>query len=511
MSSSDSSSTSWVSWSSASIPTSSGQGAQPIAGPRTAKIAWCLSARASGTPAPLHEAPSRASTPLPGSFTLTEDPSTTGVDGGTVLLGGSPLRLFRLSDARPGAHRALADRGPRRARTRRHGSLARRLVSAGAFVPRPLATTFGPADVTVVVPVRDRPAQLDRLLGSLGGLACIVVDDASADAGATKEIAERHGARFVGLASNVGPAGARNAGMERVHTSLVAFVDSDCVPAEAWLGPLLGHFDDPVVAAVAPRIEPRPLRPASALARYEAVRSSLDRGPRQGPVRPGGPIPFVPSAALVVRVDVVTGPALFDASLRGGEDVDLVWRLDEAGWDVRYVPASTVAHDGPATVRSFVARRAFYGTTAAPLARRHPDSLAPVHVSGWSLAVWTLLLARRPVLALATLAASIGILAGRLTGLVRDPVSVATRIAGGWHGAAPRCRRSRAWPEPGHRRCVLGLAFRRTRTASALALVLPAVGDWARNRGGARPAPLRRPPRGRRRGLRRRRLGRLRP
>ena len=274
--------------------------------------------------------------------------------------------------------------------------LARRLVSSGAFSPRPVEAAFHPPDVTVVVPVRDRPAQLDRLLGALDGLACVVVDDASADAGVAKEIAERHGARFVGLTSNAGPSGARNAGLEKVHSALVAFVDSDCVPVEGWLGPLLGHFDDPLVAAVAPRIVAAAARPPNALSRFEGVRSSLDRGQHEGPVRPGSPIPFVPSAALLVRTDVVTGTELFDASLRGGEDVDLVWRLTEAGWDIRYVPASTVEHDGAATLGAFLARRAFYGTTAAPLARRHPGTLAPVHVSGWSVAVWGLALARRP-------------------------------------------------------------------------------------------------------------------
>ena len=81
-------------------------------------------------------------------------------------------------------------------------------------------------------------------------------------------------------------------------------------------------------------------------------------------MRPGSRIPFVPSAALLVRTDVALGPDLFDPALRGGEDVDLVWRLGEAGWDVRYVPASTVAHEGPATLEDFLARRAFYGTTA---------------------------------------------------------------------------------------------------------------------------------------------------
>ena len=198
-------------------------------------------------------------------------------------------------------------------------------------------------------------------------------------------------------------------------------------------------------------------------------------------MRPGSRIPFVPSAALLVRVDVVTGADLFDAGLRGGEDVDLVWRLGEAGWDVRYVPSSTVTHDGPATLRSFLERQAFYGTTAGPLARRHGDALAPVHLSGWSLAVWALALARRPVLALAALAASVALLAHRLRGLVRDPVAVAARIAGGGtaRAALPALGSlTRAWSPA----LVLGLAFRRTRTASALALLVPALSDWASHR-----------------------------
>src|SRR5208283_3434587 len=167
-------------------------------------------------------------------------------------------------------------------------------------------------------------------------------------------------------------------GLAAVRSELVAFVDSDCEPAPGWLGPLLGHFDDPLVAAVAPRIVPATRNGSGVLALYEAARSSLDRGAREGTVRPGSPIPFVPSAAIVVRADLATGPELFDPSLRGGEDVDLVWRLAEAGWDVRYVPASTVAHDGPATFGALVERRAFYGSTAAPLALRHPGAMAPL-------------------------------------------------------------------------------------------------------------------------------------
>jgi hypothetical protein len=198
-------------------------------------------------------------------------------------------------------------------------------------------------------------------------------------------------------------------------------------------------------------------------------------------VRPGSPIPYVPSAALLVRAEVVTGEDLFDPEPWGGEDVDLVWRLVDAGWDVRYVPSSVVEHDGPATLGAFLMRRAFYGSTAGPLARRHPDAMAPLHVSAWSLAVWFLALARRPLLAWAILAASVTILANRLRGLVRDPVAVASRIAGGGtvRGALPALAGlTRTWSPA----LLFGLLFRRTRRAAALALIVPAVRDWAADR-----------------------------
>ena len=83
-----------------------------------------------------------------------------------------------------------------------------------------------------------------------------------------------------------------------------------------------------------------------------------------------------------------------------------MWRLVQAGWDVRYEPGATVAarraHDSAA---AWLGRRAFYGTTAGPLARRHPRALAPLHTSAWTAAVWVLVAARRPLPAAGVLVA----------------------------------------------------------------------------------------------------------
>ncbi len=426
-------------------------------------------------PAPIGAAPDRASTPLPPAFGLSADPATTMLDGGRVLMGGSPLRLLRVSSRA----RALIDRWEAGAPVGdRKGEpvLARRLVSAGVFLPRPGSPVFGPDDVTVVIPVHDRPEQLARLLSTLEVKRRLVVDDASSDPARTRAIAEDAGAGVIALPANLGPSAARNAGLAQAGTPLVAFIDSDCVPDDGWFEPLLAHFNDPLVAAVAPRILPLGVDPPTSLTRYDAVRSSLDRGRVPGLVRPMSRIPYVPSAALIVRREAVPD-ALFDPRLRGGEDVDLVWRLVQAGWDVRYEPGATVRHDGPTSAGVWLGRRAFYGTTAGPLARRHPRSLAPLHTSLWTAAVWALAVARKPLPAFGALAVSIVVLARRLDGLVDEPVKVAGRIAGGGtaRSALPALSGlTRAWSPA----LVVALCWHKTRRPATLALLAPAAGDW---------------------------------
>ena len=109
----------------------------------------------------------------------------------------------------------------------------------------PAAPSSTESDVTVVVPVRDRPDQLRRLLEALDGLRTVVVDDASADPAAIAQAARDAGATLVALERQVGPGAARNVGMAGVTTRLVALVDSDCLPYSGWLGPPAGPLRRP--------------------------------------------------------------------------------------------------------------------------------------------------------------------------------------------------------------------------------------------------------------------------
>ena len=371
----------------------------------------------------------------PAGMRLVPDPGTRLVAGGVVLAGGSPLRVLRLTPA--GARQVAAwwsgTPVPASAGAR---ALARRLLDTGIAHPDFTARGEprgeagpGPAragggqagaprwpaagDVTVVIPVRDRHAELDRCLSGLRGLPrVIVVDDASADPLAIRRIAARHGADVIRRPVNGGPGAARNTGLAAARTELVAFIDSDCVPRPGWLDRLLPHFADPAAGAVAPRIVPYQ-GGSGWLARYEGASSTLDMGARPSPVRPGARVPYVPGAALVVRRDAAGDG--FAGGMYVGEDVDFVWRLAASGWRVRYEPAAVMGHDHRVAFRAWFARRADYGTSAAALERLHPGSVRPLYASWWTAGAWAAALSGRPVTAAALTAAATALLARRLS------------------------------------------------------------------------------------------------
>jgi mycofactocin system glycosyltransferase len=317
-------------------------------------------------------------------------------DRGRVLVGPAG-RIVRLTGAGVAALDAQAAGAA--------SPLGRRLIDAGLAHPLPARTER--VDATIVVPVRDRAEALDRcLVAAAGGDGAhvLVVDDGSRDPGAIAAVCARHGARLLRREASGGPAAARNHALAQVSSRLVAFLDSDCVPPPGWIGDLAGHFEDARVAAVAPRV----LDPA------------LDMGSRPAAAAPGTRVSYVPSAALIVRRAALGGG--FDPSLRYGEDVDLVWRLHDAGWRVRYDPRVVVAHGEPG--RSLALRRYRYGTSAAPLSRRHPGRLAPFVLDPVPATVLALLAARRPRAAAAVLAVQTALLARRLHAL-RVPVRLA--------------------------------------------------------------------------------------
>jgi mycofactocin glycosyltransferase len=381
-----------------------------------------------------------------------------------VVIAGSPLRLFRLSAGGQRVVEAIEQDQPLPSG---HAKLTDRLVDAGAIHPVPSESPFTAADVTVVVPAFNvQPSRLPS--GQV-----IVVDDAS-----EPPLESVDGRRTIRLSINRGPGAARNAGLAEVTTPFVAFVDTDVDLADGWLDALLPHFRDPLVALVAPRVASS--EGSTTLAQYESTRSPLDLGPEQGRIAAGTRISYVPAAALLARTDALRAIGGFDESLRTGEDVDMVWRLTAAGHRCRYEPASIVHHRPRTTVPAWARQRLAYGRSAAALDRTHPGAVAPLRMSGWSAGVWALVLARKPVVAVAVAAGTIVALRRKLADL---PPEESTRLAGLGHLYAGRQVASaliRAWwPLT----LVAALFVPRLRLPIAAAATVPALLDWFDQRG----------------------------
>jgi mycofactocin glycosyltransferase len=435
---------------------------------------------------------------VPAGFCLRPDSGARVLAGGTVLAGGSPVRVLRLS---PAGARLVQDwfAGKPVPDSQKARALARRLLDTGIAHPvlddAPGAP--GPGEVTVVIPVRDRAAELARCLAGarLSGVAqVIVVDDGSRDPAAVRRAAAAAGARVVPRPVSGGPAAARNTGLATARTPLVAFLDSDCVPAPGWLDTLLPHFADPAVGAAAPRIVPHEAG-RTWLARYEGASSTLDMGRRPSIVRPGSRVPYVPGAALVVR-RAAAGPG-FTEDMQVGEDVDFVWRLGAAGWRVRYEPAAVMGHQHRVRLRPWFSRRRDYGTSAAALELRHPGIVRPLYLPGWTVAAWLAAALGHPEAGALAAGTSTVLLARRLARATGEPWplpagSAAWRLAAGQAGggtlAAARplgSALSRVWWPVA---LPAAVAVRRLRLPLAALVLAPPLLDWLDRRPPLDPA-----------------------
>src|ERR1019366_4613679 len=241
-----------------------------------------------------------------------------------------------------------------------------------------------------------------------------------------RECADQFDVALVRLEENQGPAGARNAGFLATTRPLFWFLDVDITLDNALdvLERLSTQFADPLLGAIAPRI--RGGGGLSLRDHFEQRFSPLDMGARSALVVPGGPIGYVPSACLVVRRSAF-GEG-FDEMLRVGEDVDLVWRLSDRGWLVRYMADVVVIHRARGTWRDWWDQRVSYGASSSDLAQRYGARLAPLRTDVWTLVAWASVLAAKPMIGARAVGVGRGALRARLGDNTDDADHVSSEV-----------------------------------------------------------------------------------
>ncbi|PHX71893.1 MAG: mycofactocin system glycosyltransferase [Acidimicrobium sp.] len=323
---------------------------------------------------------------------------------GNVVLAGSPLTLFSLSQAGQTIAECIERAQPL---PQGHEVLTERLLNAGAIHPVPStidSARFALGSVTAVIPAYIRTAHDAELLKSLVASCSalhgvVVIDDCS-----PHPLPDLGAAQIIRLEKNSGPAVARNEGFAHVTTDFVACIDVDVSISDTTITKLLPYFADDKVALVAPRVKSR--ASTNFLGEYEVAASVLDMGESEARVCSGTRVSYVPSAMWLCRTTAVQSVSGFDESLRSGEDVDMVWRLSNAGWRCRYQPQAECSHLPRATLQQFVQQRMSYGESAASLAKRHTGKLAPAKFNVWQASTWLLVLLGMPFVALGVAVAS---------------------------------------------------------------------------------------------------------
>ena len=391
-------------------------------------------------------------------------------DGDTVVAG-SPLKIFRFSSAARSVLEAIEKRDEISVAAT---NTLHRLIDAGAIHPilESIKTSLQPSDVTVVIPVHNEDVlRLNALISKLSAAhEVLLIDD-----GSTIPLADINGARVIRREVAGGPAAARNTAIDFVTSSITFFLDADTSLADDSWTKLLAHFEDSSVGVVAPRIASE--SGTTLLHRYEASESPLDLGSEPARIRKNSRVSYVPTAALMIRTDLLREHRGFDESLRYGEDVDLVWRLLEADVVCRYEPAVTVHHSPRASLLDAWKQRVSYGSAAAPLDQRHRGAATPLRINRWSAGAWGTLASGYPLIGLIIGAASTVALERKISSQP-DSRQLALRLAGRGNIHAGRViaqAMTRTWWPIA---LLLSLCSRRARRVTCAAIVLPSLMSW---------------------------------
>jgi GT2 family glycosyltransferase len=193
----------------------------------------------------------------------------------------------------------------------------------------------------------------------------IVIDDGSTDE--TAGVVREYDVRLV-QTENRGLSHARNLGMELASGEIIAYTDDDAYPDPHWLYYLAHTFRTTSFVAVGGPNLP----PAGDGLIAEAVANS-----------PGGPMHIllsdreaehIPGCNMAFRADALRAIGGFDPQFRtAGDDVDVCWRIQQAGWKVGFHPAALVWHHRRKTVRAYWKQQTGYGKAEAMLQMKWPE------------------------------------------------------------------------------------------------------------------------------------------
>lgn len=220
----------------------------------------------------------------------------------------------------------------------------------------------------------------------------IVVDDASTQPldVLRPHYAEKLSLTVLRLPQNSGPAAARNAGVTAAAGEIILFTDADCQPHELWLEKMLAPFADTNITGAKGVYASRQSDLWARLAqlefeeRYEELASHSE-------------IDFIDTHSAAYRKNAIQTAGGFNVGLRQNEDVDLAFRIKQAGARFVFIPDALVFHTHREGWQAYAKLKFWRGFWRMQVYRQHPQKAIGDTYTPMSLKLQLLLLVGLPL------------------------------------------------------------------------------------------------------------------
>ena len=238
---------------------------------------------------------------------------------------------------------------------------------------------------SIIVPVYNRPDEVDELLESLTkqtlkDFEVIIVEDGSIKT--CKDVCEKY-ANILDLhyyaKENSGPGQSRNYGAERSNGEWLIILDSDVVLPEGYLEAVEKSLasSTSIEAWGGPDTAHPSFTPVQKAISYSMTSFFTTGGIRGGKAKLDK---FYPrSFNMGIRRDVYLKLEGF-TKMRFGEDIDFSYRIVEAGYMPRLFPEAWVWHKRRTDFRKFFRQVYNSGIARINLEKRHPGTMKLVHL-----------------------------------------------------------------------------------------------------------------------------------
>ena len=249
---------------------------------------------------------------------------------------------------------------------------------------------------SIIVPVFNRPDEVDELLQSLVGqtlkdFEVVIVEDGSQKP--CKDVCDKYAGRLdvkYFLKNNSGPGQSRNYGAERANGEYLIVLDSDVVLPEGYLKAV----DDELRREPADAFGGPDCAHDSFTETQKAISYSMTSFFTTGGIRGGKKKldKFYPrSFNMGIRRDVYMRLGGF-SKMRFGEDIDFSIRIFKAGCRCRLFPEAWVWHKRRTDMRKFFRQVYNSGIARVNLYIKYPESLKLVHLLPMVFTVGVILL-----------------------------------------------------------------------------------------------------------------------